>query len=96
MIRKILCTSLLTVALLPQAAHASDPNVTTQAGLLGTTQIAGYPVRVRGKNGIIYACKGQEIAENNQRVRRCLRLKTPFLDHYPSGVTLVRPARIGN
>lgn len=96
MIRTILCISLLTVALLPQGAQASDPSRTTQAGLLGTTQIAGYPVRVRGKNGVIYACKGQEITENNQRIRRCMRLKTPFLDHYPGGVTLVRPARTGN
>lgn len=96
MLRTILCTSLLTVALLPQAAQASDPSLTTQAGLLGTTQIAGYPVRVRGKNGVIYACKVQEIAENNQRIRRCRRLETPFFDRYRGGLSLVRPTHAGN
>lgn len=96
MVRTILHTLLLTVALLPQATRAGDSSPTTQAGLLGTTQIAGHPVRVRGKNGIVYACKSQEIAENNRRIRRCLRLKTPFIDRYPGGLTLIRPARAGN
>ena len=60
-------------AALALTAGAAFAETTTQAAVLGESGNAGYPLQVRGGNGVLYNCMSEIQTVDGVRARQCIR-----------------------